>query len=40
MRGSIDTTANTGGEHTNTGVQKEAILKRKVKKPTYLKDFV
>ena len=40
MRGSIGTTANTEGEHMNTGVQKEAIFKRKVKKPTYLKDFV
>ncbi|RZC16196.1 putative sucrose-phosphate synthase 3 isoform C [Glycine soja] len=40
MQGSIDIAANIEGEHTSTGLQKETILKRKVKKPTYLKDFV
>jgi len=35
MEGSRDITATTEGELTNTGVQKETILKRKVKKPTY-----
>ncbi|RZB61706.1 Receptor-like protein EIX2 [Glycine soja] len=35
MEGSRDITATTEGELTNTGVQKETILKRKVKKPTF-----
>ena len=38
MQGSIDIATNIEGEHTSTGVQKETIVKRKVKKPTYLKE--
>ena len=40
MEDSIDITATTEGELTNKEVKRETVLKRKIKKPTYLKDFV
>jgi len=40
IRDNRDIAANTEGELTENGVQKEPIVKRKVKKPTYLKDFI
>ena len=37
---SMDITATTEGILTNKEVQKETTFKRRIKKPTYLKDFV
>ena len=37
---SMDITATTEGILTNKEVQKETTFKRRIKKPTYLKDFI